>query len=87
MIEELVRLSQDFIHIYNRAYMRYFLKENRLDNRFSLVVGQRGVGKTTAIIQHLLASYQNDPFTDKALYIQADHFLLGGRSLYVPAGF
>jgi len=82
MIEELVRLSQDFIRIYNRAYMRYFLKENRLDNRFSLVVGQRGVGKTTAIIQHLLASYQNDPFTDKALYIQADHFLLGGRSLY-----
>lgn len=82
MIDELVRLSQDFIRLYNRDYVRYFLKENRLDNRFSLIVGQRGVGKTTTIIQHLLASYRSDPFTDKALYIQADHFLLGSRSIY-----
>lgn len=82
MIEELVRLSQDFIRFSNRNYVRYFLKANRLDNRFSLIVGQRGVGKTTAIIQHLLASCRNDPFTDKALYVQADHFLLGRRSLY-----
>ncbi len=82
MIEELIRLSQDFIRLYNREYVRYFLKENRLDSRFSLIVGQRGVGKTTAIIQHLLSSYRNDPFTDKALYIQADHFLLGKRGLY-----
>jgi predicted AAA+ superfamily ATPase len=82
MIEEIVRLSQDFIRLSNRDYVRYFLKANRLDNRFSLIVGQRGVGKTTAIIQHLVASYRNDPFTDKALYIQADHFLLGRRSLY-----
>lgn len=82
MIEELVRLSQDFIRLYNRDYVRYFLRENRLDSRFSLIVGQRGVGKTTAIIQHILASYRNDPFTDKALYVQADHFLLGKRSLY-----
>ncbi len=82
MIEDLLRLSQDFIRIYNRDYLRYFLKTNRLENRFSLIVGQRGVGKTTAIIQHILAAYGNDPFTDKALYIQTDHFLLGDRSLY-----
>lgn len=34
------------------------------------------MGKTTAMIQNILASYDNDIFTKKALYIQADHFLL-----------
>lgn len=82
MIEDLFRLSQNFIRINSREYVRYFLKMNPLKNRFSIVVGQRGVGKTTAIIQHILASYRNDIFTNKALYIQADHFLVGSRSLY-----
>ncbi len=82
MIEDLFRLSQNFIRINNREYMRYFLKTNPLKSRFSIVVGQRGVGKTTVMIQHILASYKNDIFTNKALYIQADHFLVGIHSLY-----
>ncbi len=82
MIEELFRLSQNFIKINKREYVRYFLKANPLKSRFSIVVGQRGVGKTTAIIQHILLSYHNDIFTNKALYIQADHFLVGRHSLY-----
>ena len=82
MIEDLFRLSQNFIRINNREYIRYFLKTNPLKSRFSIVVGQRGVGKTTVMIQHILASYRNDIFTNKALYIQSDHFLVSGRSLY-----
>jgi predicted AAA+ superfamily ATPase len=82
MIEELFRLSQNFIRINNREYVRYFLRTYPLKNRFSIVVGQRGVGKTTVIIQHILSSYKNDIFTNSALYIQADHFLVGSHSLY-----
>jgi DNA transposition AAA+ family ATPase len=82
MIEELFRLSHNFIRINNREYVRYFLRTYPLKNRFSIVVGQRGVGKTTAIIQHILSSYKNDIFTNSALYIQADHFLVGGHSLH-----
>lgn len=82
MIDELFRLSQNFIRIKNKEYVRYFLKTNPLESRFSIVVGHRGVGKTTMIIQHILSSYKNDIFTDKALYIQADHFLISGQSLY-----
>ncbi|NOZ69201.1 MAG: ATP-binding protein [Deferribacteres bacterium] len=82
MIEELFRLSQNFIKINNRDYIRYFLKTNPLEGRFSIVVGQRGVGKTTAMIQHILSCCNNDIFTDSALYVQADHFLVGNRSLY-----
>ncbi len=82
MIEDLYRLSQNFLTIHNRNYIRYFIKANPLRNRFSIIVGQRGVGKTTAIIQYLLKSYENDLFTPKALYVQADHFLVADRSLY-----
>ena len=82
MIEELIRLSQNFIRINNRDYIRYFLKANPLKNRFSIVVGQRGAGKTTAMIQHILSSCNNNIFSDRALYIQSDHFLVGARSLY-----
>jgi uncharacterized protein len=82
MIEDLFRLSQNFIRINNREYIRYLLRKFPLKNRFSIVVGQRGVGKTTAIIQHILSSYKNDIFTNSALYIQADHFLVGSHSLY-----
>ncbi|MBI4652139.1 ATP-binding protein [Candidatus Desantisbacteria bacterium] len=82
MLEDLFRLSQNFIRIYKREYIRYFLKVNLLSNRFSIIIGQRGVGKTTAMIQYILSSYNNDVFTDKAIYIQADHFLVGKYSLY-----
>jgi len=82
MIEKLFSLSQNFIRINNREYVRYFLRTYPLKNRLSIVVGQRGVGKTTAIIQHILSSYKNDIFTNSALYIQADHFLVGSHSLY-----
>lgn len=86
MLESLFHLSQDFLRLNNRDYIRYFLRTNPFKSRFSIVTGQRGVGKTTAIIQHILSSYNNDYFTKKALYIQADHFLVGNHSLYEIAG-
>jgi predicted AAA+ superfamily ATPase len=82
MIEEFFRLSQNFIRTNNRNYKRYFLRCYPLKNRFSIIIGQRGIGKTTTIVQHILSSYSNDPFTNKAIYIQADHFLVGNHSLY-----
>ncbi|MBI5585430.1 MAG: AAA family ATPase [Deltaproteobacteria bacterium] len=82
MLEDLFSLSQNFLTIYNRQYVRYFIKTHPLPNRFSIIGGQRGVGKTTAIIQFILRSYPGDLFTPKALYIQADHFLVAGQRLY-----
>lgn len=80
MLNDLSTLSRNFAKIYNRDYKRYFLKTNPLKNRFSVIVGQRGIGKTTAIIQYILSHY--DIFTEKAIYVQADHFLVGEHSLY-----
>lgn len=82
MLDEIVSLSHSFLRIRNRKFQRYFLRNHSLSNRFSIIVGQRGIGKTTAMIQHLLSQFENDPFNPKALYIQADHFLMSQYSLY-----
>ena len=82
MIDDIVSLSQTLLRIRNREFKRYFLRDHSLSNRFSIIVGQRGIGKTTAMIQHLLGRYGNDIYNRKALYIQADHFLVTRSSLY-----
>ncbi len=82
MLDELFKLSSHFLNIYDREYIRYFIKKHDLSNRFSIIIGHRGVGKTTAIIQFILSRYERDLTTRKAIYIQADHFLVGDRSLY-----
>lgn len=82
MLDELYSLSQTFLQLRNRSFRRYFLQETPLTNRFSIIVGQRGIGKTTAMIQHLLEQAGGDRFSRQILYLQADHFLLSRTSLY-----
>ena len=82
MLDDLFSLSQTFLRIRNRSYRRSFLQDNPLTNRFSIIIGQRGIGKTTVLIQHLLASQDDDLYTREALYLQTDHFLVARTSLY-----
>ena len=81
MIDDLFLLSRHFLKTYNRPYRRYFINKYPLDARFSIIMGPRGVGKTTIIIQHILSKYK-DILTREALYVPADHFSLGNRTLY-----
>lgn len=82
MLDELYALSRKFIKLRNRPFRRSFLASHPLTARLSIIIGQRGVGKTTAMIQHLLDASAGNSLTDKALYLQADHFLMANRSLY-----
>jgi uncharacterized protein len=82
MLDEFFSLSQTFLHLRNRSFRRYFLQETSFTNRFSIIVGQRGIGKTTAMIQYLLEQAGGDRFSRQILYLQADHFLLSRTSLY-----
>ena len=77
VIDELFRLSQHFLRTYRQDYVWYFLKVTQLKSRFSIIIGQRGIGKTTAMIQHILSYAKNDLFSKQVLYIQVDHFLVG----------
>ena len=81
-LEKLFELSKHFLKIYNRNFIRYFFETHTLDNRFSIIIGQRGVGKSTALIQYLLKYSNHNIFSNKILYIQSDHFLINNYSLY-----
>lgn len=82
MLDNLFSLSQTFLRLRNREFKRYFLRDHALDSRFSMIVGQRGIGKTTAMIQYLLGTANGDLYNRQALYLQADHFLVARSSLY-----
>ena len=81
MLDELIPLSQSLIRLRHRDFKRYFLRDNLLTNRFSIIIGQRGIGKTTAMVQHLQEYSDNQP-ANKTLYLQTDHFLVSRSSLY-----
>ncbi len=82
MHNDLVQLSQHFLRMRNRHYVRFFLKTNPFKNRFSVLSGPRGVGKTTLLIQYLLQQSKNNAFSTDILYLPADHFLIGKKTLY-----
>lgn len=74
-MEDLFRLSQTQLAFFNRPYRRYFLLSHDLNRRLCIILGQRGIGKTTAMAQHLLDVAEQDQLSQKILYVQADHFL------------
>jgi len=58
---------------------RYLYSQINWENRCSLIVGQRGVGKTTLILQYLKEQYEN---AAKALYVSVDNPFFKNISLY-----
>lgn len=85
MIEALVHHHRTILRTFNRPFKRYFLSKHRLENRFSMISGQRGVGKTTSMIQYIHAFIDDDILNTTALYVPVDHFLMVGHSLYETA--
>lgn len=82
MLQELQQLSQKFLTDKNQSYRRYFLQSPHFETPLSILLGQRGVGKTTLLIQYLLEQVSNDIFSSEILYVQSDHFSMGDTALY-----
>lgn len=82
MFDELCELSRHFLSIKNSTYRRYLINSTNFSSRMSLIVGQRGVGKTTLLVQILLDKVLQDLFDERILYVQADHFKLATTTLY-----
>jgi uncharacterized protein len=85
MLDAIKQLSHQFLKLKNSPYRRYFIQMEPFKHRLSLLLGQRGVGKTTTLVQFLLDSTSQDYFDPSILYVQADHFLMGNTSLYETA--
>jgi len=82
MIEQLIRLHRTILNSQHHLFKRYFLTKHSLENRFSIIIGQRGVGKTTMLLQYLSGFVHGDITSRKALYVPVDHFSVVGNSLY-----
>ena len=82
MLDELKALSRHFIKLKFSPFKRYLIEKKEFTHRLTIVTGQRGVGKTTTLIQFLLDQVNGDMYSDQILYIQADHFQMGTLSLY-----
>ena len=63
-------------------YVRGFHDTINWKNRFICIVGQKGVGKSTMLLQHI-RNYDNP---DETLYVSADNIYFAGHTLYELAG-
>ena len=86
-IEDLFRLSQQFLVAKNQQYRRYFIEKTDLSHRMNIIIGARGIGKTTTVIQSLLDHADGEIASQKILYLQADHFLMKNHKLYEIAEY
>jgi uncharacterized protein len=68
MLEELFIKSRDFININNQEYKRYFFRTKKLEHRLSIIIGSRGIGKTTTVAQYIKENYKDS----EALYVNLD---------------
>lgn len=64
------------------SYVRSFHDKINWKNRLICIMGQKGVGKSTMILQHI-KNYDN---LDETLYVSADNMYFSGHTLYELAG-
>ena len=77
MLSKLKLASKKFLYRNNLEYQRYFIKEQKIKHRLTIITGQRGVGKTTTIAQYMAINSHLE-----SLYVSMDSFLLGKLSMY-----
>lgn len=94
-LEELYTDHQQIMLNREDAFRRFYIDEVDWDERLNLIMGARGVGKTTAILQRIAEAHGTD---EKALYLSMDdlnasqyclldiakaHYQNGGTHLYI----
>jgi predicted AAA+ superfamily ATPase len=80
------QMLSDLITVHNRivsnvptGFNRYLYEKVNWQNRMTGIIGARGTGKTTLVLQHYLAEYNN---VEKCLYISADNPLVLKSGIY-----
>jgi len=85
-MDDLVALSEYFLRQADKPFHRQLTKEGTGTGDFeracTLVVGQRGVGKTTLVLQYLRSRKKENAAFPATLYVPCDHYLVQGQSLY-----
>lgn len=82
MLEDLFTIQNRIISLTPVTFKRFLYNKINWDNRLIALIGPRGAGKTTLVLQHYLEKY-ND--TTKCLYISADNPLVLKEGIYNTA--
>ena len=82
MKSEIFELSRQMVRQTHRPFRRYLMGRDPFGNRCTMITGQRGVGKTTCLVQHMVDSYPDYASSLKCLYLPADHFVVAQKPLY-----
>ena len=77
MLTELFTKSHKFVKQNNLQYQRYFIQQHQFEHRLSIVIGARGIGKTTTIAQYMEHNYKNE-----ALYVSLDDISNNKYTMY-----
>ena len=79
MLDKLFEKSNQILKLQNYEYKRYFYHTINFNDKMIGILGSRGVGKTTVIIQYLNSL---DLPKSKKLYFSADSIITSSISLY-----
>jgi len=79
MLEKLFAKSSQILKLQNYTYKRYFYHTINFEDKMVGILGSRGVGKTTVIIQYLNSL---EISKSKKLYFSADSIMTSSISLY-----
>lgn len=77
-METLLQTYQIKLGLTSTAYVRSFHESINWKNRLIGILGQKGVGKSTLMLQHIKL-FDN---TKESLYVQADDFYFSGHRLF-----
>lgn len=79
MLEEITGIQLELSRHIDLSFKRYLYKEINWDNRLIVLVGSRGVGKTTLLLQFLKERFASP---EECLYISADNILVNSFGLF-----
>ena len=78
MISKLVAIYYKALENVSLDFTRYLYEQINWDNRFIMIRGARGVGKTTMLLQHILRTF---PDKSQALYVSVDNSWFATHSM------
>ena len=79
MLQELFSIQNRLVASISKDFQRSMYHQMNWNKRLITIVGARGTGKTTLVLQHYLKEYNN---IDKCLYISADNPLVLKSGIY-----
>lgn len=78
-MDNLIQIYRRLLEEIKPAYYRKFYSDFKMDNRFIGVVGARGVGKTTFLLEYLRRHYGN---SERGLYVSGDNLYFTDHTLF-----